>query len=242
MPDEKPAGLDPDENDVDLLGDEPEEVTSKPVGTGVAVLAFLALALFSALVATAVRKGTFHLGSPAVPLEAQIRKTELLNEINTQRDAMNLPPLAGEPAGESMEDMAMRLKKDADLISATAAGYQKLIEERTNALAAKNEEFLKSEQLRDSLAAERSRLKTELQQALVGGSDNKMLRQDFENLKKDLMATSEKLSAAEEKIKVLQATPAADDYADLKRRFDETLRAKEFFENRVKQLEGTAPK
>ena len=36
--------------------------------------------------------------------------------------------------------------------------------------------------------------------------------------------------------------PSAEDFADLKRRFDETLRAKEFFESRVKELEGALTK
>lgn len=50
------------------------------------------------------------------------------------------------------------------------------------------------------------------------------------------------LTAARRKLDAMSAGVPAEDHADLKRRLDETLRAKEFFEARAKALETDAAK
>ena len=55
-------------------------------------------------------------------------------------------------------------------------------------------------------------------------------------------ALSAELKEVREKMRTMSAGVSPDEYADLKRRFEETLRAKEFFEARVKDLEGDLTK
>ena len=241
--DEKPTIADENEDQVDLDTIDPDTGLPKKVSTSVAVMAFIVLALLSALVAVTIRKGTFRSSVPSVSqTEAQLRANDLRNQVNALRAAQNLPPIEEDVHTESLEDLAMRVKKDADLIVTTSSAYQKLLDDKIDALATRNQEYLESEKIRDGLATEVSRLKKELQQAMVGGSQATMLKQDFEDVKKELMSTRAELDAASEKIKELSANPEADDYAELKRRYDEAVRAKEFFEARCKELEAAAPK
>lgn len=233
MPDEIPAAG--DKADSEILSDA-EPMVSKPITPGVAVLAFIALALLSALVAMAVRNATNGPARSVAAIEAQVREAELRNEINARRTALNLPPLEEKSHGESIEEMTARLKKDADLIVATAAGYQKLMEEKNSQLEARNDEFLQSEQLRNDLAKECSRLKLELQKAMVGGSETEMLRRDLQELKAQRDALQTSLAEATRKIEAMSANPDAEDYDHLKRRYDEAVRARDFFENQVKEL------
>ncbi len=241
--DEKPTMADEDKDQVDLAAIEPETGLPKQVSTSVAVLAFIVIALLSAVVALTIRKGKFQTSAPSVSqTEAQLRANDLRNQVNALRAAQNLPPIEENFHTESLEEIARRMKKDADLLVTTSTAYQKLLDEKIGALANRNEEYLESERIRDGLATEVSRLKKELQQAMVGGSEVTMLKRDFEAVKKELMSTRAELDAASEKIKELSENPDADDYAELKRRYDETVRAKEFFEARCKELEGDLTK
>ncbi len=243
MADEKPTIADEGEDQVDLATIEPDTGLPKQVSTSVAVMAFIVIALLSALVALTIRKGTFRTSAPSVSqTEAQLRANDLRNQVNVLRAAQNLPPIEEEVHTESLEEIARRVKKDADLLVTTSSAYQKLLDEKIAALATRNEEYLESEKIRDGLATELSRSKKELQLAMVGGSEATILKRDLEDVKKELMSTRAELDAASEKIKELSANPDADDYAELKRRYDEAVRAKEFFEARVKQLEGDLTK
>ena len=102
----------------------------------------------------------------------------------------------------------------------------------------KNAEILRLEQLSQSYAAETKRLNDELRRALVSGSETDLLR-------RDLAATKAKCDALTTELAALRAKGEgipADEYADLKRRYEEAMRAKEFFEAKVKELEGDLSK
>jgi outer membrane protein OmpA-like peptidoglycan-associated protein len=69
-----------------------------------------------------------------------------------------------------------------------------------------------------------------------------LLRRESENLKAQRDALSAELAKLRDDLAARGEGVAADDYADLQRRFDETLKAKEFFEARVVELESELSK
>ena len=66
------------------------------------------------------------------------------------------------------------------------------------------------------------------------------MRRDLENLKAQRDALAAEATAARQKMQRMSETASVDDLADLQRRLDEALRAKAFYENRVKELENGA--
>jgi outer membrane protein OmpA-like peptidoglycan-associated protein len=141
-----------------------------------------------------------------------------------------------------MEDIAARLKKDADTMVALAGSFQSLLGEKDLELTAKSAELLRSEQLRQSLAAEATRLQGELQRALVNNSELDLLRRDLTTMKAQRDALASELDATRKELAAKGQGVSKDDMADLQRRFEETLRAKEFFEAKVKELQGDLSK
>lgn len=192
----------------------------------------LIAALFGVVIGTALKGGSSTSSAEQAKLASLQAETKALHsEYNRERIAMGLRPIEGE--SEPVEDIAGRLKKDADTLVALAGSYQKLLAENERDLTARNAQILQSEKLQQSLAADRAKLNAELQRALVGGADSDILRRDLSDLKAQRDALAAELATARQ-----NAGAPADEFSDLKRRFDETLRAKEFFEARVKELQG----
>lgn len=221
---------------------EPTADRPKPSIPPAVALAFVIIALLGMLIVMVLKNGTFSSSSgsddrlAALQSDIDARRSEL----NRQRAAMGLSPLEG--GSEPMEDIAGRLKKDADSLVALSARFQQILAERDTDITAKSAEILRSEKLRQSLYAENTRLQSDLNRALVGGSDAERLRGDLANLKAQRDALSAELAAAQQKMLTMGAGVSSDDFADLKRRYDETLRAKEFFEAKVKELQGDLSK
>jgi outer membrane protein OmpA-like peptidoglycan-associated protein len=69
-----------------------------------------------------------------------------------------------------------------------------------------------------------------------------LLRRESDNLKAQRDALSAELAKLRDELAARGESASAADYADLQRRFDETLKAKEFFEARVLELEGELSK
>jgi len=220
--------------DEDELVESPEtDVSSaqKPaIPPGIA-LAFVLIAVVGALVMIFLRNGvgggsaakTSNLSS----LQAEVNA--LSAERNRQRADLGLPPVPG--SGEAIEDIAARLKKDTDSLVALAATYQQMMAEKDALLAGRNAEIIKLEKMRQTLIAGSASLQQDLQRALVNGSDADRLRSDLA----DVRAQRDALAA---ELKNRGQGVPSDDYEDLKKRYEETLRAKEFFEARVKELQG----
>ncbi|MES2660869.1 MAG: hypothetical protein V4689_19745 [Verrucomicrobiota bacterium] len=205
-------------------------------------LAFVIIALLGVLIVMVLRNGslvsTVAGGGDLSELQAEVDARRA--ELNRQRVAMGLSPLEG--GAEPIGDIANRLKKDADSLVALAARFQQMIEEKDTELTAKNSDLIRSEKLRQSLFAENTRLQNDLNRALIGGSDADRLRADLAGLKAQRDALADELAAMREKMKTMTAGASAEDYADLQRRYEESRRAKEFFEARVKELEGDLSK
>ena len=213
-------------------------VASKPVMPPAVILAMVIIVLLGVLIVM-VRRG--NTGKTAVGTaeltEAQAEVSAIRGQLNRERMAMGLRPLEG--GAEPIEDIAKRLKKDADTMVALTGSLQALLGEKTTELSAKGAELLRSEQLRQSLAAESARLQGELQRALVGSSEGDLLRRDLTAMKSQRDALAAELATVRQELAANKGQSASlDELTDLKRRFEETLRAKEFFEAKVKELSG----
>ena len=225
-----------------LVQDSPASAdAAKPAMPPAVILAFVIIVLLGVLIALGLRGAMNKSAAGTADLtELQAEASALRSQLNRERVAMGLRPLEG--GSESIEDISARLKKDADSIVALAASYQSMLSEKSIVLSAKNAEILRSEQLRQSLAAESVRLQGELQRALVGGAGVDLVRGDLAAMKSQRDALAAELATVREQLAAKGQGVSADEFTDLKRQFEETKRAKEFFEAKVKAVDAGAPR
>jgi len=190
----------------------------------------LIAALFGVVIGTAL-KGGFSASSSLTSVD-KAKLASLEEEtaaLRSERNATGSSVFGGEP----VEEIARRLRKDADTLVTLAGNYQKMLVDKDRELTARNAEIVRSEILLKSFSADRGKLQAELDRAQANGADTEMLRRDLADLKTQRDKLADELDTARK-----NAGTPTDDYNDLKRRFDETQRAKDFFENRVKELQG----
>lgn len=241
MPDEKSPKEDQVTPDDEMQESADSGTPSKPNLPPAVALAFVIIALLGVLIVMVLRNGSLLSGSSTADLSTlQAEANALRSEYNNQRIAMGLRPIEG--SSEPIEEIAARMKKDADSVVALAGSYQKLLAEKDNELSARNAEILRSEKLRAALSAENARLQGDMQRALIGSSDMDFLRRDLADVKSQRDALAAEVKDLRQKMLTMSAGISEDEYADLKRRYEEALRAKEFFEARVKDLEGDLTK
>jgi outer membrane protein OmpA-like peptidoglycan-associated protein len=210
---------------------------SKPSLPPAVALAFVIIALLGVLIVMVLKNGSWRAASGTADVSAlQAEANALRSEYNRERIAMGLRPVEGD--SEPIEEVAGRVKKDADTLVALATSYQRMLAEKDSELTARNAEILRLERLRQSLSAEITRVEGELQRALVNGSNLDLLRRDLADVKAQRDALATELNEARQKVSGV----SAEDYADLKRQLEESQRAKAFFEARVQELEGDLSK
>jgi hypothetical protein len=156
-------------------------------------------------------------------LEATISAAR--NRLNRDRVASGRPPLEGD--SESVEEIANRLKKDAETMGLLSAKFQQMLSDKDADLLEKQAELLHSEELRNELVQQVSELKKQSGSA----ANAERLQNELESVKAQRDSLAAELATARQGV-------SPEDHADLKRRLEEIRRAKEFFEARVKQLEG----
>ncbi len=158
------------------------------------------------------------------------------SELNRQRIASGLPPIDG--GSESMQELATRIKNDADTLVGLSGGFQQIIIEKDARISEVSENFLRTEQVRQTLSTELGRVKAELQQALVNGSEADSLNRMLTDSRARQQTLSQQLLEARAQLAEMQNSVDNEDFADLQRNLEETTRAKDFFENRVRELEA----
>ncbi len=157
-------------------------------------------------------------------------------ELNRQRIALGLPPL--ENGTEPINEIADRLKTDADTLVALAGRFQQMLGEKDAEITSRNAELLRLEKVRQDLLSENTRLNSEYQRALIGGSEAENLKKILADSQATRDALADELAKTRSRLSEMNDAVSGDDFTDLQRRFDETLRSKEFFENRVRELEA----
>lgn len=155
----------------------------------------------------------------------------LQREIDAHRAALNGESTAtDESVGEPVEAIAGRLKRDVDGLLSLAAHFQEELAEKDALIASRTTQISELEALRQTLAKDVVRLQEELQVALAGVTASDAMRGELDVAKAEL-------ALMREEFKRQSGAVSAEDFEDLKRRFEETSRAKEFFEARVTELE-----
>ena len=144
--------------------------------------------------------------------------------------------------GEQMDEVAARMKKDADSLLLLAGHYQQLLDDSNTNLVKKTAEWLRSEQYRQMDRNELERVKNELQQAKAGGADTESSRREVADLKGRREAQAAEIASLKQQLATAGEQTSKADLDTLQRRFEETLRAKEFFESRTKELEAELAK
>lgn len=233
-------------DDVEHVHREPAKARTDGRFTGqmnsVALLLFMILAMLIVLAVISLRTGKGADGTSDNPTVAAI-KVELearRSELNRQRISMGLPPIEG--ASEPVEDIAKRLKADADTLAGISGKFQQMLAEKDTFISQGNAETLRLEKLRQDISHENARLQNELQRALISSSETDRLKTMLLDSQAQRDSLARELEAARQEIAGHSGGVSGDEFAELQRRYEETLRAKEFFEERVRQLENAAPK
>jgi outer membrane protein OmpA-like peptidoglycan-associated protein len=229
----------------------------------VILLMFMIMALLMVLIITLIGRGKGISGS-SEKSAAQTSKENLearRSELNRQRIAMGLPLL--EDGSESVDDIAKRLRKDAETLAEICKKSQQQLADKDLEISASNAETLRLFKLRQIASQENARLQSELERARIDSSEYGRLQSELQRaminsaekdkLKMQLIesqaqsqaqkdAISQELAIARQKLAGQASAVNRDEYADLQRRFDEALRAKEFYELRTKELEASLSK
>ena len=168
----------------------------------------------------------------AIKSDLDVRRLEL----NRQRITMGLAPLKN--TSEPVEEIVKRLKVDADTLAGISEKFQQMLAEKDAELASRDSQTLHLEKLQQDVSLENARLQSELQHALTSSSEAEQLKIKLADTLLQNKTIAGELAALKQK-----GTGVSDEeYAALKRRYEETLRAKEFHEARAKELEANAAK
>lgn len=207
----------------------------------VIVFAFALVLLLVSLTFVSL-KGRSHRSSATADEIAslQAEADALLDAHNRDRATLGQAPTP-EPT-ESLEGITTRLQMDMETLVALAGTYQKMIRQEAAGISGHESELARSEETCKSLRAEVTRLQAELDRSLANSTDSTRLARDLTDMQAHRDALTSELAATRQQLQATAAAVPAEDHADLKRRFDETLRAKEFFEARVKELENDSSK
>jgi flagellar motor protein MotB len=200
---------------------------TKPAVTPVMAMVIVIAALLVVLIVMKWKTPTAD--QKLAPLRAQ------LEELERQSGSMGLSTMAG---GEQIDEIANRLKKDADSMVLLAGRYRQLVDEANANLVRKNADLVNETKYRQLVTNENDRLKKELEQAKAGGFEADSLRREAAELKALRDAQTAELATLKQQLAGVGELASKADMENLQRRYEETLRAKEFFESRAKELEG----
>jgi len=204
----------------------------------VALLGFVVMLLLGVLIAQNFRQRgpTASDDAALAPIRAELEARR--SDLNRQRAEQGLSPYGGASSGETADQIATRLKKDADLLVATSTQLQSMLSESNTLLSQKSADLLASEQARQSLMNQIAKLQSDLNHAFVDSSSVDLLKRQLADVSSKRDAILGELEAATQKLTEAGNRPSSEAMADLQRRFDEASRARGFFETRVKELEA----
>lgn len=211
-----------------------ETRTSKPLPM-VPILGVVATILLALWVGLGLRPSS---QSPANEDQLRVMKAEVSAmeaDLNAQRLALGLRPK--ENTYDTVEEVAARMKKDADTMVALAQTFQNAIAEKEALLSAKNSEIIQSEQTRQILVGELEKARQQLGNSLAASTMLESLKTENEALKSQRNVMSEEVSRLREELAATSGSMPADQVAQWERRLEESNRAREFLESRVEQLD-----
>ncbi len=234
MPDEKEITAEEETEEAGVAKQESPDAAAKQPPVAVMVLSFAVVVLLLLLLAMNLRK-------PQTPVEVDLPglKAEVeahRSAVNRELVAMGLSPIQG--GSESLDEIAGRLKKDSETLVALAGRFQQMLIEKDSEVTAKGGELLQSEKLRQNLAVEVARLHGELQAARSGSQEVELMRTGLAGLREQNARLEQMLSDARQELQTYAGGGSVEDRQVLQRQLEEANRARDFFEKRVKELEG----
>jgi outer membrane protein OmpA-like peptidoglycan-associated protein len=220
------------------------QVTGKFTGqlNPVILLLFMIFAMLMILAITVMGRFNSN-GESSDNSDNQVKNSDIeaqRSELNRQRIAMGLSPLDG--ASESAESIAKRLRTDAETLAGMANKLQQLLADKDLELSASNAESLRLLKLRQVASMENARLQSELERIQIDSSDKDRLKTQLIDAQAQKEAISQELANARQKLAEQAGSVSRNDFADLQHRYNEVLRAKEFYEARAKELEASISK
>lgn len=171
-------------------------------------------------------------------MKAEVAAVEA--DLNAQRLALGLRPK--ENTYESIEEVAARMKKDADTMVALAATFQKAIAEKEELLSAKNSQIIQSEQTRQILVGELGKLRQQYDASVTAGAMSDGYKAENEALKVQRDSLNAEIARLRAELQASSAAMPADQVAQWERRLEEANRARAFLESRVEQLDSELAK
>lgn len=203
---------------------------------------FLLFMIFAMVVVLAViNLSKNSAASPTTEENPQIAAHEaelsaLRSQLNRERVALGLSPLPED--SEPIDDIAKRLKGDADTLVAIAGRFQQMLSEKDTEISNSSQEILRLEKLRQDVSTENARLYNELQRALDASTQVASLTTLLDQTRAQRDTLSEQLANARQELANATGAVSEEAYTDLQRRYDEAIKSRDFFENRVKELEA----
>ncbi len=195
------------------------ETRSKPLAV-IPILGVVAIMLLALWVGLGLRPST---ESPADEDQLRAMKAEVSAmeaDLNAQRLALGLRPK--ESTYESVEEVAARMKKDADTMAL---------------MSAKNSEIIQSEQTRQILVGELEKARQQLGNSLAASTMAESLKTENEALKSQRDVLNAEVARLRGELAANNGAMPADQVAQWERRLEEAGRARQFLESRVEQLE-----
>ncbi|MEI6675955.1 MAG: OmpA family protein [Verrucomicrobiota bacterium] len=208
-------------------GNPPADRANKLTVTPTQAMILVIVALLVVLIVMKLKTPTES--QKLAPLRAEIE------ELKRHSGSIGLPTAGG---GEQLEDIAERMKKDADSMVLLAGRYKQLIDDGNAELLKKNADLLRSEQYRQVMSNDYDRVKNELQQAKSGGYDADSLRREVADLKVRRESQAAELAGLKQRLAAAGEQAPKADLDNMQRRLEEITRTKEFFESRAKELES----
>ncbi len=208
----------------------------------VILLLFMILAMLMLLVITMMGRGK-GTSSSSDNSAVQTSKADLetrRSELNRKRMAMGLPLLDG--ALEPVEDIAKRLRQDAETLAGISNNFQQLLADKDLEISASNAETLRLFKLRQVASMDNTRLQSELDRANIASSEVDRLKMQLLDSHAQRDVISQELANVRQKLSEQSGAVSRKDFADLQHRYNEVLRAKDFYETRVNELEATITK
>jgi VIT1/CCC1 family predicted Fe2+/Mn2+ transporter len=150
--------------------------------------------------------------------------------------ALNLKPR--DPIVESSSDIAARIKKDSETLISMSGHTQGELGKKDAELLNKIRELKDAEITNRLLVTQLGETRAELEKALAQSGDSQALKSQLTLANQRSEVLGEELSKTKAQLALYAGQPQAADFADLERRLEESNRAKEFFEGRVKELEA----
>jgi dihydroxyacetone kinase DhaKLM complex PTS-EIIA-like component DhaM len=150
--------------------------------------------------------------------------------------ALNLKPR--DVVQESSSDIAARIKKDSETLISMSGHTQGELGKKDAELLEKIRELRDAEITNRLLVTQLGEARAELERAVAQSGDSQALKTQLTLANQRVEVLGEELSHTKAQLAQYAGQPQAADFADLERRLEETNRAKEFFEGRVKELEA----